>query len=108
MKIFLGLGGAGRPFMLCVALMGFSLVGCGDDDGGSNAGGSGGSGGEFASCRTCVGSMPIGPNESEATCAAFGELFGCTSTELVGECPDRGDCVVSGCTSAPDCNATLP
>lgn len=109
MKSFLGLRGATRPFILLVSLMGFALVGCGDSEsGGSNTGGTGGSGAEFASCRLCVGATPIGPNESEATCAAFGELFGCATTELVGVCPDEGSCMVSDCTSVPDCNTELP
>jgi hypothetical protein len=84
------------------------LVGCGSNGGGSNTGGAGGSGDLFASCRLCVGSTPIGPNESEESCAAFGALYGCENTGLQGECPDEGACVVSACSSTPDCNAELP
>jgi len=91
-----------------VSVLSLLLLGCGSDDGGSNNGGAGGSNDGFASCSICVGSTPIGPNESEETCAAFGALFGCESIELQGECPDQGACIVSGCSSAPDCTAELP
>jgi hypothetical protein len=109
MNDLLNLGRPTRPFVLVLCLMGLGFVGCGDaTDDGSNTGGSAGSDGGFASCSICVGSMPIGPNESDETCTAFGALFGCETSTLQGECPDQGACVVTNCTSDPDCNAELP
>jgi len=109
MNHLLSFGRATRPLLLVLSLMGLALAGCGDSgDDGSNTGGSGGSDGGFASCSICVGAMPIGPNESDETCAAFGALFDCETATLQGECPDQGACVVTNCTSDPDCNAELP
>ena len=114
MKLSAPFASANRFFIVVVSVLSLVLVACGTDGGSSNTGGTGGAGGAggsndgFASCSTCVGSTPIGPNESEESCAALGALYGCENTGLQGECPDQGACVVSGCSSTPDCNAELP
>jgi hypothetical protein len=102
-----------RPLLLAVSVLSLVLIACGTDGGSTNTGGTDGMGGtggstESASCRICVGSTPIGPNESEESCAALGALYDCENTGLQGECPDQGACVVTGCSSTPDCDAELP
>ena len=94
---------------MVLAVLSLLLVACGDDSGSSNTGGTGGAGGTLeAACGRCdFSSTPIGPNESEETCAAFGALFDCETAELQGECPGRL-CVVTNCSIKVDCQAELP
>ena len=96
-----------------VRLLGLALVSvaltaaaCGDsgDDGGE---------GEYRGvCRSCDGDTPIGPNESQEACDAFGALFNCASVELSGSCAnpdiaDKATCDVDDCTSQPRCSAQI-
>ena len=86
--------------------MALSATGCGDS-------GDTGDDGEYRGvCRSCDGDTPIGPNESQEACEAFGALFDCARADLSGSCAnpdiaDKAECRVDDCTSQPDCAAEI-
>jgi hypothetical protein len=107
MKLFPFSISATRFLLVLASLLSLVLVACGDEGGSSNTGGTGGFPTVEAACGRCFNSTPIGPNESESSCAALGALFDCESAEIQGECPSRL-CVVTNCSIQVDCNAELP
>ena len=65
-------------------------------------------GGFTATCRSCDGDIPIGPNASAEACAAFGELNDCECATFTGSCSnadlsDKAVCLVTGCRRQASC-----
>ena len=85
---------------LCAVLAG---AGCSDTPGACES-----TGGFTASCRSCDGDIPLGPNASAEACAAFGDLNDCECATFTGSCSnqdlaDKAVCLVTGCTRQASC-----
>jgi len=69
---------SGRVLRLVAAL---AAMGCSDTQGACES-----TGGFTASCRSCDGDIPLGPNASAEACAAFGEFNDCECATFTGSC----------------------
>ena len=90
----------GRVLRLVAAL---AAMGCSDTQGACES-----TGGFTASCRSCDGDIPLGPNASAEACAAFGDLNDCECATFTGACSnqdlaDKAVCLVTGCTRQASC-----
>lgn len=93
----------GRVLRLVAALAVLAAMGCSDTPRACES-----TGGFTASCRSCDGDIPSGPNASPEACAAFGELNDCECATFTGSCSnadlaDKAVCLVTGCTRQASC-----